>query len=449
MPEPAANAEPAPSAASGTTGAEPAVPAANAPTTVTDGGVVPLRENRDFKIVFVGQGISALGDAVDFAVLPLLVLALTGSGVAMGIVGVLSQLPDLIFGLPVGALADRWDRRRMMLLADAGRAALVALIPISAMLGMDTMAVVLLVTFPINTFRVLFMAGWTAAVPNLVGRAYIGRAVSLFEAVLSLSYIVGPALAGVLVGIIGPAQTLAIQAVAFAVSALSLTLIRRPFRATGAAPQRHLLVEIGEGIAFIRRHPTLRAMVAWWTAFSIATGGLVAALAYYIRVDRTLEATWLGIVLSAFGAGNLVGALVGGRLTNGRLAPLLIGGALLQGSVILLISLPLSPIVMPLCSFAGGVGGGMLFVAYLTFRSAATPDRLLGRVGGTARTISIGLIPIGTFTAGALLDQIGGDGTLQVIGAAVIGLSLLFALSGSLRAARVEHHAEVVTPGAA
>lgn len=414
-----------------------------------DDELVPLRQNRDFRIVFVGQGISALGDAVNLAALPLLVLALTGSGVLMGLVGVLSQLPDLIFGLPVGALADRWDRRRLMLFADAASSALVALIPLSAMLGLDTMAIVLLVTFPINACRVLFMAGWTAAVPNLVGRPYIGRAVSLFEAVLSLSYIVGPALAGILVGIIGPAQTLAVQAVAFGISALSLTLVRRPLRATGTAPQRHLLVEIGEGIDFIRRHPTLRVMVAWWTAFSIATGGLVAALAFYIRMDRTLEATWLGIVLSAFGAGNLIGALVGGRLTEGRLAPQLLGGALLQGAVIVLISLPLPPLVMPICSFIGGVGGGMLFVAYLTFRSAATPDRLLGRVGGTARTISIGLIPIGTFAAGALLDQIGGAGTLRVIGVVVIGLALLFALSRSLRAARVEHHAEAVTPGAA
>lgn len=414
-----------------------------------DDELVPLRQNRDFKVVFVGQGISALGDAVNLAALPLLVLALTGSGVLMGLVGVLAQLPDLIFGLPVGAMADRLDRRRLMLAADAARSALVALIPISAMLGLDTMAVVLLVTFPINACRVFFMAGWTAAVPNLVGRPYIGRAVSLFEAVLSLSYIVGPALAGILVGIIGPAQTLAVQAVAFGVSALSLTLVRRPLRATGAAPQRHLLVEIGEGIDFIRRHPTLRVMVAWWTAFSIATGGLVAALAYYIRVDRTLEATWLGIVLSAFGAGNLIGALVGGRLTAGRLAPQLLGGALLQGSVILLISVPVAPVVMPVCSFIGGLGGGMLFVAYLTYRSAATPDRLLGRVGGTARTISIGLIPIGTFAAGALLDEIGGAGTLRLIGAAVIGLALVFALSARLRAARVEHHAEAVTPGAA
>lgn len=412
-----------------------AAPALDAASAEPD---VPLGRNRDFRIVFVGQGISALGDAVSYTTVPLLVLALTGSGVLMGTVGVLSQLPDLLLGLPVGALADRWDRRRMMLLADAGRALLVGLIPISAMLGLDTMAVILLVAFPINACRVLFMAGWTAAVPNLVGRAHLGRAVSLFEAVLSISFIAGPALAGVLVGIIGPAETLAIDAVSFAVSALSLTLIRRPLRATETVERKHILLEIREGIDFIRHHPGLRVAVAYWTSFSIATGGLIAAITYYIRIDRGLEPTWLGIVLSAFGVGNLIGALSAGRLTNGRLAPVLLGGGFVQGTLIVLISLPLPPFVMPMASLVAGVAGGMLFVFYLTYRSSATPDRLLGRVGSTARTISIGLIPIGTFSAGLLLDQIGGAATLVVIGVVVGSVALLFALSGTLRRARVQ-----------
>ena len=95
----------------------------------------PLSANRDFKIVLTGQSISALGDAVSFTAVPLLVLALTGSGIAMGTVGVLQTLPDLILGLPAGALADRWDRRRMMLWSDFGRALLTALIPISVLAG--------------------------------------------------------------------------------------------------------------------------------------------------------------------------------------------------------------------------------------------------------------------------------------------------------------------------
>jgi MFS family permease len=96
-----------------------------------DRRVEPLGENHDFKALLVGQGISAIGDAVSFTAMPLLVLALTGSGLAMGMVGVLQAVPDLLFGMVAGVFADRNDRRRMMLLADLGRAGLTALIPLS------------------------------------------------------------------------------------------------------------------------------------------------------------------------------------------------------------------------------------------------------------------------------------------------------------------------------
>ena len=87
-----------------------------------DANLEPLSRNRDFKVLLSTQGISSLGDAVSFTALPLLVLALTGSGLAMGVVGALQTLPDLVFGMVAGALADRNDRKRMMFLADLGRA---------------------------------------------------------------------------------------------------------------------------------------------------------------------------------------------------------------------------------------------------------------------------------------------------------------------------------------
>jgi hypothetical protein len=114
----------------------------------------PLRGNRDFWVILLGQGISSFGDAITNTALPILVLALTGSGLAMGIVGVLSTLPDLVLGLPAGAYADRWDRRRMMFVADLGRAVLTAVIPVSVWLGGPTLALIFLVTVPLNALRV-------------------------------------------------------------------------------------------------------------------------------------------------------------------------------------------------------------------------------------------------------------------------------------------------------
>src|SRR5215208_5071732 len=111
---------------------------------------VPLGRNRDFKVVLTSQGISAFGDAVNFTALPLLVLALTGSGLAMGIVGAFQTLPDLVFGMVAGAAADRSDRKRLMLVADLGRAGLTALIPLSVALGGPTLVVILIVAAPLS-----------------------------------------------------------------------------------------------------------------------------------------------------------------------------------------------------------------------------------------------------------------------------------------------------------
>jgi MFS family permease len=113
----------------------------------------------------------------------------------MGIVGALSTLPDLLIGLPAGAYADRWDRRRMMFVADLGRAVITVAVPLTYWLGGPTMAVILLITFPLNVLRVLWLAAYTAAVPGLVGRPQIARANAIFETFFTVGWIAGPALA--------------------------------------------------------------------------------------------------------------------------------------------------------------------------------------------------------------------------------------------------------------
>jgi predicted MFS family arabinose efflux permease len=407
---------------------------------------VPLRRNRDFLILLGGQSVSAVGDAVSFTAMPLLVLELTGSGIAMGIVGVLGRLPDLLFGLPAGVLADRLDRRRMMLVSDAMRALLTALIPLSALLGLPTMAVILLVTFPINTFRVLFMSGWTGAVPNLVGRRTLGRAVSAVEGLISLSFIIGPAIAGIAVGAIGATQTLAIDAASFAFSATTLLLIRRPFQGDRSTVERApFLTEMRDGIAFIAHHRVLRLALAIWTGVGIVAAGMIAAVTFAITIDRGMGAEDLGFILSAYGVGNLIGALSGGRFTHGRLAPPLLGGYAIQGAAIVVVGLPMTlPLsALLVAGLVAGLGSGLSVVAYLTYRASATPDRLLGRVGSTARTISIGLQPIGMFATGILLDAIGGNETVTLIGVGTLTLCFLFALSPTLRHARGDEHPAV------
>ena len=394
---------------------------------------VPLSQNRDFLTLLTGQGISAIGDAVSFTAMPLLVLALTGSGLAMGIVGVLQSIPDLLFGMVAGVLADRNDRRRMMLVADGGRAILTALIPLSYVVGVPTLAVIYLVAAPMSVLRSLFLAAYTASLPSLVGRSELGRANSIFEAIYSFGYVVGPGIAGLLVATIGAAQTIAIDAVSYAASAVALFLIRQPLTVVRDHPPLDLWGEIREGAAYVIRHRPLRDAIAFWGLVSVLSAGLVPALAFYLVREEGFDASILGLVLAAYGLGTVVGAIVTTRLRLRRAGPLLLGGNLIRGLALVAIALTGSIGVMVGAAIVGGIVDSVVLITYITLRAAASPDELLGRIGGTARTISLGLQPIGFIAAGLLIDAIGGGVTLATIGLSLVATSLLFVLSAPLR----------------
>jgi MFS family permease len=401
----------------------------------------PLRENHDFWTVLVGQGISSFGDAITNTAAPLLVLALTGSGFVMGIVGVLTTLPDLLVGLPAGAYADRWSRRNMMLWADVGRALLTALIPLSVWAGGPTLAVILLVTFPLNVLRVLWLAAYTAAVPGLVGRDRIARASAIFEAVFNIGWIVGPALAGFLAATVGPGATIAIDAATFVVSALAMALVRRQLRPEPRHRSSHILQDIREGIGFVVRQPTLRAVVAMWTAFQVLTAGFTTSLIFTITIDRGLGADVVGVVLSAFAVGSLGGSLVAARFPFDAVGRVMLVGTASTGVLIILIAFDPPIAMMVAASALAGIVLSNVLVSYITLRTTLSPDALLGRVGSTARTLSVGLMPLGALGAGILLDLVGGETTMLLMGIGSAATGLSFALMPRVRHARVVRRA--------
>jgi MFS family permease len=398
----------------------------------------PLSENRDFRVLLISQGVSSLGDAVSFTALPLLVLALTGSGVAMGIVGALQTLPDLVFGMVAGALADRSDRKRMMFLADLGRAVLTALIPISVLLAGPTMAIILLVAAPMSTLRSFFLAGYTASVPGLVGRPQVARANAIFETVYSAGYIVGPSIAGVLAAAIGPGPTLGIDAASFALSSIGLFLVRRPLTAPVDRPQTRIVDDIREGIRFILGHSILRAAILLWGISSILTAPIVAALAFRITRDLGQSPTILGIVLTAYGIGTVAGSLAATRMgRRTSVAPVLLIGELVTG--IALLGIALAGVVPAVVGFAllAGIAQSLVLVTYITLRTAYSPDHLLGRVGSTARVVSLGLQPVGMLAGGILIDATSGTTTIAAMGVALFVLALAFVPVRALRRASI------------
>jgi ENTS family enterobactin (siderophore) exporter len=393
----------------------------------------PLGRNRDFLAVLGGQSVSALGDAITLTAMPLLVLALTGSGALMGLVGALQLLPDLVFGLFAGAFADRWDRRRMMILADAGRAILTFAVPVSYWLDGPTMAVLLIVIFPSNVLRVFSDAAYGSSIPSLVGRANLGRAFSIFESSLSVPFIIGPGLAGVLVGTIGAASTLAIDALTFAISAAAVLFVRRSLRAPRAPDMPSVVADIRSGLVFIRREPTVRAVIAYWAALQLATAALIPTLAYYVTIDRGQSAALFGFLGSIWSVGYLGGSLLVVRLGNRWLGPrMLVSGAAI-GAAVMTVGLTTSPVIYLAAAAVIGAFLAILLISYATLRVSATPDELQGRVGSTARAITLGLMPISMLAGGALIQATNATTTLLVMGGLAIVTTLVASLAPTFR----------------
>jgi predicted MFS family arabinose efflux permease len=203
-------------------------------------------------------------------------------------------------------------------------------------------------------------------------------------------------------------------------------------------PRQHLLVEIREGIEFIVRHPLLRAAILFWGSVSIVTAPLVTALAVHVKRDLHLEDAILGLVLAAYGVGTVVGSLLTARSARRPVASILLGGSFATGCFLLVVATTDQVPILLGASVAAGVAQSMVLVTYITMRTAYSPDELLGRIGSTARTISLGLQPLGLLAGGALIDLTNGSTTIAVMGLVLALLSVAFLPVRALRRATAQ-----------
>jgi MFS family permease len=362
-------------------------------------------------------------------------------------VGAISTGADFVMGTIAGAIADRGDRKRMMFLADLGRAIFTALIPLTDLVHGPTMAVVVLVAAPLAILRAFFRAGYLASMPNLVGRSQLARGNGILETAFSASFIIGPALAGFLVTIIGPGQTLAVDAASFAISSLGLFLIRRDLKAPADRPPARMIDEIRIGIDYVAHHSVLRTVIGLFALTSAVLAPVGAAMTFRIVRDLGQSPAAFGLALTGLGVGTLVGAIFATRLGHTtNVARVMVVAVLVMGiPLIAAAAIDSLPAIVVLTGLTGA-GEAALVVVYVSVRAANSPDELVGRIASTARVISLGLMPIGSIVGGILIDTIGGTGTLAVMGAWMCVLALAFTQVRGLRAASLAPSHVSVSP---
>ncbi|MFI7214388.1 MFS transporter [Micromonospora maritima] len=414
------------------------VRASTAPADRPRGG---LFRHRDFRLLWTGHTVSAVGSNMTTVALPLVAVAvLDATTFQVAVLTAAAWLPWLLAGLPVGAWVDRVRRRPVMIGADLAAAALFLSIPVAASLGLLTVWQLLVVALGAGLARVFFETADQVYLPTLLPPEQVPEANSRLHATQTASYLVGPGLAGLIAQLAGAVVAVALDAVSFLFSALCLHRIRavepRPRRPAEASSLRR---EVGAGLRFVTRDPYLRVLTVFGAASNIGLTGYQAVLVVFLVRSAHLPAGLVGLLVGLASLGGIVGAACAARLARrfGTARALLLAGAL-TGPPALLI-----PLAGPGARVTWLVLGGMLVslgvaignVVKGSFRQTYTPHRLLGRVTVSMHLLNYGTIPLAALVAGALGAAWGPDGAIRVM-TAWLALTPLILLVGPLRRRR-------------
>jgi MFS family permease len=382
-----------------------------------------------FRRFLSAEVISEAGTAVSLVVLPIVVFTITGSPAQTGLLTALEALPYLCFGLLAGALADRVDRRRLMVGGDLARAVLVGSVPLAAALGQLRLPHVYLAALGVAIVFVWADAASFGALPALIRRQRLPAANSARWTASTTLTITGPAVAGVLVATVGPAPALWADAASYLASAILLTSIRRSFQTRAdpgppSAPSR-IRQDIAEGLSFLWRHPLVRPLTLTGFGNSLTGGAVIGLLVVYgvqaLGLNRTDGR--LGLLYTAGAAGSLLASLLlpwlGRHLGPTRLTL----AALTTNLAALTVLALLSALPAALAVLLVWQGTYMLVIVNgITLRQQVIPDHLQGRVNVTARMIAWGGTPFGA-ALGGLIAQLAGIRVAYLVMAAGVAAS--------------------------
>ncbi|UCE92395.1 MAG: MFS transporter [Methanobacteriota archaeon] len=393
-----------------------------------------LWNHRDFLNVWAAETISVFGSQFYLIAMPLAaVIILDASAYEMGILFSLEMLPFLLFGLLAGVLADRRRRRTIMIVCDFGRAAVLAVVPVSWYFDALSLPIMYCVAFVAGTFTAFFDIAYQAYLPVLVKRAELLDANSKLETSRASSQVAGPSVAGLAVSAIGAPLAITGNSLSFLGSAVFLLRVKKKELVQRADTYKSVLGEIKEGINVVLSSKTLKGI-----AGCTATGNLFWGISYAILIlfmESTLElsASWIGAVFAVGALGAVAGAVSSSRIVAALgLGKTIILSAFLGGvpSMLIVLAYPSNALLllMPIW-FATGFTGVIYNVNQVSLRQAITPDRLQGKMNATMRFIVWGVYPIGGVIGGLLGEIVGLRMTILIAGIGMLASVTWIALS--------------------
>ena len=369
-----------------------------------------LRRDPAFRRYFVAHAISVTGTAVTLVALPLAVYQRTASAGLTAALTAIEVLPYLVFGLAAGAVADRADRRSVMVRADLGAALVLASVPAAAALGLLTTGHLMVTAVVVATCFVWFDAANFGALPTLVGRERVVAAIGALWAFDSVALIAGPAIGALVAAATSASLALGIDALSYVASAAILVRLAGIGGVVAPAAARGhrwatIRADVRAGLGFVWAHRAIRALTLSGFGNSVSFGAVLGlTVPYAVQQLGLADDDWrIGVLVASGALGSLAASLLVPRLRGGEPSPRATSYALVGATVTMIAiarttALPLALMIWPVwqtCTQTAIVNG-------IAFRQRHVPDQLLSRVNVVARMVAWGGQPFGAALAGAL-----------------------------------------------
>jgi MFS family permease len=386
-----------------------------------------ILRNRSLAALIVAEIVSSLGSRITFLALPWFVLVTTGSAAKMGIVLAVELAPVALLGIPSGAVVARLGARRTMQLSDLARVPLMCSIPLLHSAGMLSFPVLLAIVFAIGCFLAPFFASQRVILPELVGEdeTTVAQANAVIEGATTLTNLLGPVVAGLLIAAVGATSVLYIDAATFLFSFLTLTLFvpSRP-----PQPQTEDARGVFAGLRFLLRDPLLWR-IGLAAIFLNMFGSMMSAALPVLAFDDFDESSRVaGALFASLGAGALFGMVLAVKLMP-RFKPLKLAAI---GIVALSLPIWLLGLDLPLWAtlaalFASTIPQPLVNAPVIGLMTTRTPEALRPKLMTAVLTIAMLAGPIGLVAAGPLLEAYGTRTVFVIIAAGMTVFALYFA----------------------
>ncbi|MBT4162349.1 MAG: MFS transporter [Gammaproteobacteria bacterium] len=399
---------------------------------------IPLHRNVDFSLLLFAQGLSITGREIGTIVLPLLVLAMTGSAFHVGMIASMQALPYLLLSLPAGALVDRWDRKRVMLICEYIRVIALLTVPTAWLVYELQLLHLYLVAFFTGVAFVFYNVAEIAAIPQIVSKDQLPKAMSATNVVEWSGELTGPAIGGFLVGLakttlIGAMLAYLVQGLMQFMSVLSLTAIRQKLEDPQTGSQSSLLADIRGGVSWLVSNSAVRSLALMAMALNFLFGPVTIAIIVLAKNDYAATPEAIGLLFSMAGVVGLGSAIVAPWFHRKfKVGHILVSSVSIWAIGMLVMPASGSFYVLAIGWAIVTAVGGIYDVVATSYRLALIPDAMQGRVNSVFRFIGFGIRPLTLAIGGFMIAAIGARETLWVLALGMLALAIATAL-GSLR----------------